>query len=214
MSSTSSQRVPDRAGPEVPARLKDPSLLEQRRRELVEVATEVVVEKGFDKASVNEIAERWGQSVGGLYRYVRTKDDILVLVCAEIFRRIGPDALDAPDVDDPAERFRLAFTAYCTNIHRHARQVLLMYREYGRLSPEARAHFMDQESQVAGVFRAIVEDGVERGVFRCEDPELFGVDCVTRAHSLALKGWALESRTPEEVIATITSWAVRSLGGA
>ena len=218
MSPTSSKRSPeqerDRSEPDVPARLKDPSLLEQRRRELVEVATEVVVEKGFDRASVNEIAERWGQSVGGLYRYVRTKDDILVLICAEIFRRIGPDALDAPDVDDPAERFRTAFTAYCANIHRHARQVLLMYREYGRLSPSARAHFMAQESQVAGVFRAIVEDGVARGVFRCEDPELFAVDCVTRAHSLALKGWALGSRAPDEVIATVTSWTVRSLGGS
>lgn len=200
--------------PAVPGRLKDPSLLEERRRQLVEVATEVFFEKGFDRASVNEIAERWGQSVGGLYRYVRSKDDILVLVCSEIFRRIGPDSLDAPDVGDPAERFRSAFTTYCENIQRHSRQVLLMYREYGRLSAEARAHFMGQESQVMLVFRGIVEDGVARGVFTCEDPELFAVDCVARAHSLALKGWALAPRSPQACIATMTSWTVRCLTGA
>lgn len=200
-------------GPTIPGRLKDPSLLEERRRQLVEVATEVFFEKGFDRTSVNEVAERWGQSVGGLYRYVAGKDDILVLVCAEIFRRIGPDALDTPEVGDPVERFRVAFTTYCENIQRHSRQVLLLYREYGRLSAEARAHFMDQESQVRLVFCSIIEDGVARGVFTCEDPGLFAVDCVTRAHSLALKGWALAPRSPQTCIATMTSWTLRCLTG-
>lgn len=207
----SSNHAPTPTEPAVRARLRDPSLLEERRRQLVEVATEVFFEKGFDRASVNEVAERWGQSVGGLYRYVRSKDDILFLVCAEIFRRIGPDALDAPDVGDAAERFRSAFTTYCENIQRHSRQVLLMYREYGRLSPEARAHFMDQESQVMLVFRSIIEDGVARGMFTCEDPELFAVECVTRAHSLALKGWALPRRSPQACIAAMTSWTMRCL---
>lgn len=210
----SSNQASTPAEPVVPGRLKDPSLLEERRRQLVEVATAVFFEKGFDRASVNEIAERWGQSVGGLYRYVRSKDDILFLVCAEIFRQIGPDALDAPDIDNPIERFRSALTTYCQNIQRHSRQVLLMYREYGRLSPEARAHFRDQESQVMLVFRGIVEDGVVRGVFTCEDPELFAVDCVARAHSLALKGWALSRRSPQECIATMTTWTLRCLAGA
>lgn len=204
---------PDTSGtaPDVPGALKDTALLEERRRQLVEAATEVFFRQGFDRATTNEIAERCGWSVGGLYRYVRRKDDILYLVCADIFRQIGPSALATSSSPDPAARFTAAFAAYCANIHRHRRRVLLMYREYGRLRPDARQHFMRLEAEVRDVFRGIVEDGVETGAFACEDPQLFATNCVMSAHTLALKGWAAGRRSPGESAAALASWALRSL---
>lgn len=197
--------------PEVLSRLKDSSLLDERRQQLVAAATEVFFERGYDRASVNEIAERCGWSVGGLYRYVRKKEDILVLVCTEIFRRIGPASLTAPDSLCPRERLRDALTAYCENIQQHARQVLLLYREYGRLSPDTRRYFMQLETRVRTVFQRLVEDGIADGAFTCEDPELFAVDCIGRTHTLALKGWALGNRSPEQTIDALVSWTLRSL---
>ncbi|MGH3627412.1 MAG: TetR/AcrR family transcriptional regulator [Sciscionella sp.] len=193
--------------------MKNPALLEERRTHLVEAATEVFFQRGFDRATVNEIAERCGWSVGGLYRYVRRKDDILYLVCAEIYRKIGRDALGTTNLPspDPAQRFTAAFTAYCANIQCHRRQVLLMYREYGRLSPDAQQYFMHIEADLRDAFREIVDDGVTHGIFVCEDPELFATDCVMRAHTLALKGWALQSRPLNDTAAKLVTWTLRSL---
>ena len=40
---------------------------------------ELIVERGFDSLSVNELAQRCGISVGGMYRHIRTKTDVLVM---------------------------------------------------------------------------------------------------------------------------------------
>ncbi|MCL4421679.1 MAG: TetR/AcrR family transcriptional regulator [Actinobacteria bacterium] len=196
---------------EVLSRLKDSALLEERRRQLVQAATEVFFELGFDRASVNDIAERCGWSVGGLYRYVRRKDDILFLVCTEIFRQIGPDALGTSASLDPSEQLRAAMTAYCQSISLHSRQVLLMYREFGRLPASARRYFMHLESELHNVFQQIVESGVAQGVFACDDPKLFAIDCVTRAQVLALKDWALQPRPIRQTIDALVSWTLASL---
>jgi hypothetical protein len=86
-----------------------------------------------------------------------------------------------------------------------------MYREYGNLSPEAQKYFQEQEAAVVRVFRQIVEDGIAGGEFVCEDPELFGIQCVIMGHMQALKGWELRSRSDAEVRDRLVTWALRSL---
>jgi AcrR family transcriptional regulator len=197
--------------PTVTGNLKDLELLEERRRQLVEAATEVFAERGYGRAGVNEIAERCGWSVGAIYRYVSSKEDILFLVCAEIFRRIGPESLAADLRGEPVDRLRTAYDKYCENIQAHRRQVLLMYREYGALSPAAQRYFVELESAVADTFRGLVEEGVRAGAFVCEDPRLFATDLVMRAHVVALKGWALAQTPPAEARRLLVRWALRAL---
>ena len=195
----------------VGSNLKDAALLERRRETLVRAATDVFTERRFDKASVNEIAERCGWSVGSLYRYVSSKEDILVLVCEDIFERVG---IEDPEGATPRERFEIAYAAYCDRIQRSRRQVLLMYREYTQLPHEAQRHFRRREREVYAVLAGIVRDGVADGSMRCEDPDLFAVDCVMRAHAIALKEWAMPRRRWPETRALLVGWATRTLAPA
>jgi TetR/AcrR family transcriptional regulator, cholesterol catabolism regulator len=194
--------------PAVGSNLKDPALLEKRREELVRAATEVFVERRFDKASVNEIAERCGWSIGSLYRYVSSKEDILVLVCEEIFRRLGIEDVEG---ETPRERFEAAYRAYCDTVHQSRRQVLLMYREYTQLPDEAQRYFRGREREVYDVLAAIVAEGVRDGSMTCEAPDLFAVDCVMRAHAIALKEWAIPRRRWAQTRDLLVEWAVRAL---
>jgi AcrR family transcriptional regulator len=195
----------------VGSNLKDAALLERRREVLVRAATEVFTERRFDKASVNEIAERCGWSVGSLYRYVSSKEDILVLVCEDIFRRLG---VEDPAGATPRERFETAYSTYLDRIHRSRRQVLLMYREYTQLPEDAQRHFRRLERDVYAVLAGIVREGVHDGSMRCEDPDLFAVDCVMRAHAIALKEWAMPRRRWTETRSLIVGWATRTLAPA
>jgi AcrR family transcriptional regulator len=195
----------------VGSNLKDAALLERRREVLVRAATEVFTERRFDKASVNEIAERCGWSVGSLYRYVSSKEDILVLVCEDIFRRLGAED---PAGATPQERFETAYAAYLDRIHRSRQQVLLMYREYTQLPDDAQRHFRRREREVYAVLAGIVREGVQDGSMRCEDPDLFAVDCVMRAHAIALKEWAMPRRRWPETRGLIVAWAARTLAPA
>jgi AcrR family transcriptional regulator len=197
--------------PEVAGNVKNKALLEQRRKELVECATAVFIERRFDKASVNDIAERCGWSIGSLYRYVSSKEDILVLVCDEIFRNLSLQNVGQAADGDPVTAFSTAFGAYCDNVRRNRKQVLLMYREYTQLSAEAQQHFRKLESAIYDSFASIVEDGVAQGVFACPDTRLFAVDCVMRAHLLALKTWAIKRTSYRRARAYLIEWALKAL---
>src|SRR4051812_16221216 len=64
----------------VDSRIRDPDLLRRRRQVIVRVALELFAEKGFHQTSVDEIAEGAGMTIGSLYKYVPSKQDLLSLI--------------------------------------------------------------------------------------------------------------------------------------
>jgi AcrR family transcriptional regulator len=50
---------------------------EERWSELIEVATDVFYAKGYDAASLQDIADRLGMFKGSLYYYIQSKEDLL-----------------------------------------------------------------------------------------------------------------------------------------
>jgi AcrR family transcriptional regulator len=68
------------AGRELPASSQDRELTELRRRQIVEGASTVLFEKGFHGCSIRDIARACGMSMGQLYHYISSKDDILFLM--------------------------------------------------------------------------------------------------------------------------------------
>src|SRR5512136_953776 len=71
------QRVAEGSLPAGPA---DRELTEMKQRLIVEGASKVLFERGFGKTSIRDIASACGMSMGQLYHYISSKDDILYLM--------------------------------------------------------------------------------------------------------------------------------------
>ena len=56
---------------------------EATRRRIIQSATELLLERGLRRMSMEEIAERAGVSRGTLYTYVDSKEDIVIKALAE-----------------------------------------------------------------------------------------------------------------------------------
>ncbi|MDP3286549.1 MAG: TetR/AcrR family transcriptional regulator, partial [Desulfobacterales bacterium] len=69
---------------DIPTQVKNPDLVEKRRRQIAEAAVKLFIEKGFHKTSTRQIAKAAGVSIGSLYEYIASKEDILYLVCDSI----------------------------------------------------------------------------------------------------------------------------------
>src|SRR6267378_1755195 len=67
----------------VQASVRSQRKIQDRRAALVRAATEIFLKKGFHAATVREIGDAAGLTQGTIYNYVRSKDDILYLVCDE-----------------------------------------------------------------------------------------------------------------------------------
>src|SRR3990170_4746482 len=59
-------------------------LVLQRHEQICKAATRVFISQGYHRTTVREIAKEAGLSLGSLYSYIRTKDDILYLVFADL----------------------------------------------------------------------------------------------------------------------------------
>src|SRR3972149_1304377 len=78
---------PTSIGRAVECVVKDPALIAKRHEQICDAAIRLFSRRGFHQTSVREIAEAASLSIGTLYSYIKTKEDILSLVYQRIFRR-------------------------------------------------------------------------------------------------------------------------------
>src|ERR1700733_5748109 len=132
----------------LPSKIRNADLLESGRGTIVAAAIDLFIQNGFHNTSVDEIAESAGLTVGGLYKYIRSKHDILLLVAAyqadEVF-----DAMSAwlTNEIDPIECLVGAVTDYIKICDNRRKIVRINYREAHNLNPEARKYFFALEDQ-------------------------------------------------------------------
>ena len=64
---------------------------EERRNQILDAASEVFAAKGFQKARMDDIADKANLSKGALYWYFKNKDSIVIQIFNRIFSREAED---------------------------------------------------------------------------------------------------------------------------
>jgi AcrR family transcriptional regulator len=181
----------------IPTTIKDPELVALRRREIIDVATHLFLERGFHKTSIRDIARACPFNLASLYMYVSSKEDILFLVAQQLIDEKAR-AMAAVEMleDDPAESFRTALRSYCRIVHQYRPHIRLLYRELDVLSPPRREIVMASLSTVTNVFEKIIRKGIEKGVFAVEvEPKLVALNALFLCHLWSMHARALRSIT-------------------
>jgi AcrR family transcriptional regulator len=62
-----------------------PDVSEERKNQILDAATQVFMQKGFDKARMDDIVNETGLSKGTLYWYFKSKYDIIISILDRIF---------------------------------------------------------------------------------------------------------------------------------
>ena len=164
----------------------------ERLDTIIESATREIIEHGFDNLSVASIAGAAGLSVGGIYRYITTKADLLVMVCKNIYDGVREQLGEIVTGEGPIEqRLEDAIDFYLRACESKRAQVAMVYREYRNLPEDAQTFFMQREQAIADVFADLVRAGVKSGAFRPVDPTVLSFDIVFLGHLPSFKRWAL-----------------------
>lgn len=161
-----------------------------RRSQLLEAAARLMERSGSHSVSMQAVADEAGVSVGLIYRYFPSKDDlvqgVIVGVLDEMARplpaALGPEA-------DPVRRIAEVFSAYCSVIRDNREAVLLTYRESRGLDEAGRRLIKDLEVQTAQPLVEAVRSALDAGLLRPVRVEVFAYRLLVAAHSWALKHW-------------------------
>lgn len=147
---------------------------EERWTELLQVATEVFYEKGYDAASLQDIADRLGMLKGSLYYYIRTKEDLLYEVINDQFQQgLANIQSLASQPGDPVERLYNIIVGHIDYTCRRLTGTAVLLHELDSLSADRQKSILGGEDAYRSVFVDLIRQGQERGLIRAEvDPRL------------------------------------------
>jgi len=142
-----------------------------RRRRIQRAAREVFVERGYAKTSIEQIARQASLSVGAIYLYFRSKEDLYVSLLEDTLGVFDAELTQVRGRTDAPNRLRAAWnvlTTWATNDVEGTRTLRLL------ATPAIKAQLSDEVIQAvgAGVTRvrehlgATVADGIHAGAFR------------------------------------------------
>ncbi|MDY7099831.1 MAG: TetR/AcrR family transcriptional regulator [Actinomycetota bacterium] len=140
----------------------------------MQAAIDAMFENGYHGTSVRQIAERANMSVANVYYYFPSKHDLLFRFMANSADQLLAQLEDMLHRTEPDPAHRLAAAVRLFVIRHTVRQAaaLVAVTELRSLEEEARIAVVAKRNAVEGLFRRIVQHGVEEGVFTTADVRL------------------------------------------
>ena len=143
------------------------------RDEILEAAAQIFREKGFHAASMQDIAQAVNLQKASLYYHVNSKQEILLDLLDRaldlLIQIIEPVACS---VLPPEEKVRQAIRLYLQAMldNRDLAAVLLL--EHRSLEPQFNARHIPRRDRFERLWRDMLQDGLDQGVFCCPDAAL------------------------------------------
>lgn len=204
------------ASSEVATHIKNQDLVIERRRQIVDGAVTLFIKKGYHKTTTRELAKETGMSIGSLYEYVSSKEDVLFLVCNAIHSEVErgvEEALARPTVgkDALAEVIR-EFFLVCDRMSDH---VLLMYQVTHFLPLKWQKKVLEAELRLTQLFVSAMNELRDMGKLPALDDDkinLTGHNISVIGHTWAFRRWYFAKHfTIEQYIEQQTDFIMRFL---
>lgn len=121
---------------------------QRRREELLEIACRVFAEKGFDGATLQDIADQFGVLKGSLFHYIQSKDDLLYEIIDGVY--IGAEDAIWPiagEAGPAVSRLRQLIVAYVRYVTDNQPAVTVLLHDLNALAPARRHLIVEREEQ-------------------------------------------------------------------
>ncbi len=177
---------------EVATQIKNQELVKERRRQIVDAAVKLFIKHGYHKTTTRILAKETGMSIGSLYEYVSTKDDVLYLVCIAIHTEVEQglkEALDRSTGGRQALREIIReFFLVCDRMSDH---VLLMYQVTHFLPEKWQKKVLEAEIRIANLFIDAMQKLKAEGKLVLDDDaiHLTGHNISVLGHTWAFRRW-------------------------
>jgi TetR/AcrR family transcriptional regulator, cholesterol catabolism regulator len=178
---------------------KDPERIRDRRDQLIRAALEVFQEKGFHAATVRDIGRASGLTQGTIYNYVRSKEDILFLVCDRVIAEyISSMERAVAATGDPTARLREALRGITRVMIEQSSTILLVYHESHNLDRRSLRSLLARVQGWINQFEELVAEAIGRERLPHAKRGLL-TNVVTFLPTLiALRGWSLPKELTED----------------
>ena len=149
---------------------------EERRERILEVGTEEFSSKGYENANINVIAKNAGISIGLMYKYFATKEDLFI-TCIQRGMRILTQVIEEIMASDDKLLVKAEKLIRATCVH--SKQIANYIRLYNEIASEkdsARTQMLvrEIERETSVIYTTAIAQALAKGDVRPDlDPRLF-----------------------------------------
>ena len=180
---------------DIPTQVKDPDLVQRRRRQIADAAVQLFIDRGFHKTTTRQIARASGISIGSLYEYFASKEAILYMVCESIHAEVERGVTAAMSRTTAGqEALAGVIRQYFMVCHRMSDFILLIYQESQSLPSQWRKRVLENELRITGLFVEVLARLTSAGELpglQEEDIELAAHNIVVLGHKWTFRRWYL-----------------------
>jgi AcrR family transcriptional regulator len=202
---------------ELPGGPSDRGLTETKQRRIIDGASKMLFEKGFHGTSIRDIAAACDMSMGQLYHYISSKDDILYLMHLYSQERWHQHLADArfDQITDPIAKLEYGLRISIRYLLENRDLIQFLYTESKYLEPEYLQKVLELNDQnVVGFYRHLLSEipGLSR-----EEAESGRVASLVSyvCEFLSLRGWNLNVNSAADLDSAadfLVTFVLRGLG--
>ncbi|HWC13292.1 MAG TPA: TetR/AcrR family transcriptional regulator [Actinomycetota bacterium] len=154
-----------------------------------QAALELFYESGFNATTMREIALACGLTPGALYNHFASKDQLLGQLLVDIHRQLTEslEAAVAAAGEDPVSRVHAYCRAHALFHTTYITEARVANREIASLTPEHLEQVVSMRTRATNQLRALIQEGVEAGVF--EVPHVEAVANLILTMAISIAGW-------------------------
>jgi TetR/AcrR family transcriptional regulator, cholesterol catabolism regulator len=137
------------------------------RDTILQAAAQIFSEKGFHAASMQDIAAAVNLQKPSLYHHVASKQEILLVLLDQALDLLIEKLEDVAGKPlPPDEKLRQAMICYIGVLTEHRDLASVLLTEHRSLDSELRDSHMPRRKRFEKLWRDLVEEGIEAGIFR------------------------------------------------
>ena len=182
------------------SQVTDEKRLLEGKEHIADAAAGLFLNGGYHSTSVREIAQKAGLSVGSVFNYFTSKEEILFFLFSRNQesteatlqeQRTEFERLKGEGVD-PKELLWLAYEFYVRLIEESRRYTVLGFQELKSLTVAERRRILEGEERIQRFIEDVITNGVEKGVFPPGNIDLKAHCLMIVAQAWAVRHWALK----------------------
>jgi AcrR family transcriptional regulator len=193
---------------------KNVPLVENKHQQIVDGACEVFFEKGYHPTTIRDIAKACGMSMGQLYHYIRSKDDVLYLIHKHM-HKVWYDHLreaNLEQIEDPVRKFAEALKQILQFQIENKKLIQFVYSESKYLDKRHFKVVLEMDYQhVIGFWRGLLEELNKKTSVK-GDLDISASLVAFILVFLPLRGWTLRDKSTRRVLDALQDFILGGLG--
>jgi AcrR family transcriptional regulator len=187
------------------------------RAELMASARALFLRRGFHAASLEQVAEEAGFTIGAVYSRFGSKADLFLAILDQRIDEIAAEVARVAALDQPIPAHAELLAGRRMELLEREREwfpLVLEFWSHAARDPRLRREFGARHERLVGAYAALIEaDYARLGLPLPLAPEVLARAVVAMGNGIALERLADPDRVPEGLLATMAVAFLRGLAG-